>query len=118
MELFQAFILGMVQGLGEFLPISSTGHLILTSKLLKIPQTNFVKSFEIFIQLGAIMAVVFLYRKNLLTKLSINSTKPISRQTPLMMPKWSKLFVDKFIVFAQIYAFFTHLLLGHFGGRG
>jgi undecaprenyl-diphosphatase len=63
---FHAFILGIVEGITEFLPISSTGHLILTSQLLRIPQTDFLKSFEIAIQLGAILAVVMLYWKKLL----------------------------------------------------
>lgn len=67
MGIFEAIILGIVEGIAEFLPISSTGHLILASNLLKIPQTESVKSFEISIQLGAILAVVFLYRKALLT---------------------------------------------------
>jgi len=49
--------MSIVEGITEFLPISSTGHLILTAKLLSIPQTDFVKSFEIIIQLGAIAAV-------------------------------------------------------------
>lgn len=67
MGFFEAIILGVIEGITEFLPVSSTGHLILASELLKITQTNFVKSFEIGIQLGAILAVVFLYRKALLT---------------------------------------------------
>jgi undecaprenyl-diphosphatase len=66
MSFFDAIIFGIVEGLSEFLPISSTGHLILTAKLLRIPQTDFVKSFEIAIQLGAICSVVFLYFKSLL----------------------------------------------------
>ena len=61
-----AIILGLVEGITEFLPISSTGHLILTSSLLKIPETNFLKTFEIAIQLGAILAVVVLYWRKLL----------------------------------------------------
>lgn len=60
-----AIILSIVEGFSEFLPISSTGHLILTAKLLNIPQTEFVKSFEIIIQLGAILAVGFLYWKKI-----------------------------------------------------
>ena len=66
MTLLQAIILGIVEGLTEFLPISSTGHLILTSKLLGLSQTNFQKSFEIAIQLGAIASVVMLYWRRFL----------------------------------------------------
>jgi len=65
---FHALILSIVEGISEFLPISSTGHLVLAAKLLRIPQTDFVKSFEIIIQLGAILAVVFLYWRVILSK--------------------------------------------------
>lgn len=66
MTVFQTIFLGVVEGVTEFLPISSTGHLILTDFLLKIPETEFVKSFNIAIQLGAILAVVVLYLRRLL----------------------------------------------------
>ena len=65
MDILQSIIFGIVEGITEFLPISSTGHLILLSKLLHIPQNDFTKSFEIIIQLGAISAVIFLYFKTL-----------------------------------------------------
>lgn len=61
MELIHSLILGIVEGVTEFLPISSTGHMILTSYLLGI-QGDVVNAFEVFIQLGAILAVVVLYR--------------------------------------------------------
>lgn len=61
MTIFQAVILGIVEGLTEFLPISSTAHLILMSQLLNIPVTEFTKLFEVVIQSGAILAVVILY---------------------------------------------------------
>ncbi|MEI6650049.1 MAG: undecaprenyl-diphosphate phosphatase [Candidatus Moraniibacteriota bacterium] len=67
MSIFHAIILGIVEGLTEFLPVSSTGHLILVSDVLGITQTDFVKSFEIVIQLGAILAVVVLYFRRFLT---------------------------------------------------
>lgn len=66
MSIFNAFFLGIVEGITEFLPVSSTGHLILTSRLLGIPQMDFVKTFEIAIQLGAILSVVVLYRNKFL----------------------------------------------------
>ena len=66
MHIFQSIILGLVEGVTEFLPISSTGHMILVSHIFGISSDEFVKSFEIIIQLGAILAVVLLYWKKLL----------------------------------------------------
>lgn len=67
MSIFHALILGIVEGLTEFLPISSTAHLIITSNILGIKQTEFTKFFEVFIQSGAILAVVLLYGNYILT---------------------------------------------------
>ncbi|HLD69745.1 MAG TPA: undecaprenyl-diphosphate phosphatase [Candidatus Omnitrophota bacterium] len=61
MNLFDALIFGIVEGVTEFLPISSTGHLMLSAQVMGLGQTNFLKSFEIAIQLGAILSVVVLY---------------------------------------------------------
>ena len=61
MSFFHALILGIVEGITEFLPISSTAHLILASHALKLADSEFLKSFEIIIQLGAILSVVVLY---------------------------------------------------------
>jgi undecaprenyl-diphosphatase len=66
MDTATSIILGIVEGFSEFLPISSTGHLILAGKLLGVGTDNFVKSFDIAIQLGAILSVVALYWRNLL----------------------------------------------------
>lgn len=63
MTLFQSLIIAIVEGLTEFLPISSTGHMVATSSLFGIQHDNFTKVFEVAIQLGAIMAVVVLYWK-------------------------------------------------------
>jgi undecaprenyl-diphosphatase len=68
MNWWQAVILSIVEGLTEFLPISSTGHMILVSDILKITQTDFVKTFEIFIQIGAILAVTGIYSQELIKK--------------------------------------------------
>lgn len=65
MEFIYAIILGIVEGLTEFLPISSTGHLILTSELLGIKQDTFHKTFEVVIQLGSILAVLFIFSEKL-----------------------------------------------------
>lgn len=66
MELWQAILLGLIEGITEFLPISSTGHIILTSHILGLKHTLFLSSFEIIIQLGAILAVLLYYSKRLL----------------------------------------------------
>lgn len=71
MSLIQTIILGIVEGITEFLPVSSTGHLILANKLLGVPDSEFVKSFEIAIQLGAILSVVVLYWKKALASRDI-----------------------------------------------
>ena len=63
MTVFEAIILGIVEGLTEFLPVSSTGHMIIASSLMGIAEDDFTKTFTVSIQLGAILSVVFLYWK-------------------------------------------------------
>jgi undecaprenyl-diphosphatase len=66
-ELIKSVILGIVEGITEFLPVSSTGHLIAASALLDF-QSSIDGTFEIFIQLGAVLAVVLFYRAELITQ--------------------------------------------------
>ena len=63
MGLIEAIVLGIVEGLTEYLPVSSTGHMIITSSLMGIQSEDFVKLFTVCIQLGSILAVVVLYWK-------------------------------------------------------
>ena len=72
-DIIIAFILGIVEGLAEFLPISSTGHLILVGHLLGFEGER-AKTFEIVIQLGAILAIAILYHKRLV---SLCNIKPL-----------------------------------------
>jgi undecaprenyl-diphosphatase len=63
MTLYQAILLAVIEGLTEYLPVSSTGHMILGSSLMGIQSDNFVKLFTVAIQLGAILSVIVLYFK-------------------------------------------------------
>lgn len=98
MTIINVFILSIVEGLSEFLPISSTGHLLIASKLLAIDQTNFVSSFTITIQLGAILAVVFLYGRNLFLNKSL-------------LLKVSTAFVPTAVIGFGLYKIIKHLLM-------
>ena len=71
MNIFQALVLSLVEGVTEFLPVSSTAHQVLVSNLLSVSQSSFVKSFEIVIQLGAILAVVVLYWRKFLVDIKL-----------------------------------------------
>lgn len=99
LSFLHVFILSAVEGLTEFLPISSTGHLILASKLLGIAETDFVKTFEIVIQLGAIMAIVVLYFKKFLSSWNL-------------IKKLITAFIPTAAVGVVLYPFIKNVLLG------
>ncbi|MFP5519964.1 MAG: undecaprenyl-diphosphate phosphatase [Bdellovibrionia bacterium] len=69
MDLLQSIILGIIEGITEFLPISSTGHLIIASNYMGISDQAFTKAFEVIIQSGAILAVLILYWKKFCSNL-------------------------------------------------
>lgn len=71
MSYIQAIIIAIIEGLTEFLPVSSTGHMILADSLMAIQDKEFAKTFEIVIQLGAIMAVLLIYIKRFFVGLDI-----------------------------------------------
>src|SRR3990172_4476313 len=71
MTIIQAIILAIIEGITEFLPVSSTGHMILAAHIMKIQDADFVKTFEISIQLGAILAIVMIYANRFLQGISI-----------------------------------------------
>lgn len=98
MDLLSAIILAVVEGLTEFLPVSSTGHLILAA-ILNIAQTPFVKSFELALEFGSILAVVVLYWRLFL------SVDVLKRLVVAFIPTG--------IVGLAIYRFFKDVLLGN-----
>jgi undecaprenyl-diphosphatase len=78
-ELLKAVVLGLVEGVTEFIPVSSTGHLIVVSDWLGMADER-GKTFDIFIQLGAILAIVWIYRKRLLYTAAEARHDPVSRR--------------------------------------
>jgi undecaprenyl-diphosphatase len=78
--LIKAAIMGIVEGLTEFLPVSSTGHLILTQSLLGIPDSDVMKAFEVAIQPGAILAILIVYWQLITRTLGTLTTNANSRR--------------------------------------
>ncbi|WP_341834475.1 undecaprenyl-diphosphate phosphatase [Chitinophaga pollutisoli] len=74
MSTLEAVIIAIIEGLTEFIPISSTGHMVIASSIMGINEDEFTKLFEVAIQLGAILAVVVLYWKNSSISANGNST--------------------------------------------
>ena len=68
MDIFQAIIIGIIEGFTEFLPISSTGHMIVASEFLGIPQDALTKAYEVIIQFAAILAVMVIYKEKITFK--------------------------------------------------
>jgi undecaprenyl-diphosphatase len=97
MTIIQAALLGIVEGITEFLPVSSTAHLILSSRILGIPTSDFLKTFEIVIQLGAILAVALLYRNIFLKHWEINKRVLVA-------------FLPTAVIGATLYPFIKELL--------
>lgn len=92
MDIIHAVILGIIEGITEFLPISSTGHLIVGSELLGLPQTKANTAFEVIIQLSAILAVIANYK---------------DKFHPKHIQLWIKLFIA-FLPIAAIGLLFSH----------
>lgn len=90
MEFIKAIILGIVEGITEWLPISSTGHLILADEFIKLKQpTEFMNMFNVVIQLGAILAVVVIYFK----KLNPFDKEKTAREVQLTWQLWLKVVI-------------------------
>jgi undecaprenyl-diphosphatase len=78
-ELLKAIFLGLVEGATEFIPVSSTGHLILAGEWIGF-EGPFADTFDIFIQLGAILAILWIYRARVLGALASVATDPVARR--------------------------------------
>jgi len=83
LDIFQAIIIGIIEGFTEFLPISSTGHMIVASKFLGVSQDNLTKAYEVIIQFAAIMAVMLIYKDKMSFKKVVLWQKLILAFLPL-----------------------------------
>jgi undecaprenyl-diphosphatase len=68
LDIFQAIIIGIIEGFTEFLPISSTGHMIVASEFLGVSQDSLTKAYEVIIQFAAILAVMLIYKEKITFK--------------------------------------------------
>jgi len=120
MTILEAIIIAVVEGLTEFLPVSSTGHMIITQAVLGIESTPFVKAFTIIIQFGAILSVVVLYWKRFfrLNPIPVINQKVVAGMSPLQKGwTWLQRFLHQYdfywkLFIAVIPAGIIGLLLG------
>lgn len=96
MSIIEAIIIAIVEGLTEFLPVSSTGHMIIAQSLLGVESNEFVKAFTVIIQFGAILSVIVLYWKRFFRFREV----PVSENTGLL----------KYVLYK--YEFYWKLLMG------
>ena len=96
MTILDSIILGLVEGITEFLPVSSTAHLILTAKLLGLKETASLKAYETIIQFGAILAVLFIYKD----KIFFDIKDKVQRDNKLIL--WLKLCIGYFILKEEV----------------
>ncbi|MEG1538959.1 MAG: undecaprenyl-diphosphate phosphatase [Muribaculaceae bacterium] len=116
MDIFQAIIIAIVEGLTEFLPVSSTGHMIITQNILGVKSDEFVKAFTVIIQFGAILSVVCLYYKRFFIMKSIkvfDKEAVIGKSASQRNIIYLKRFLDKFDFYWKLLvAFIPAAILG------
>lgn len=99
LTLIETIIIAIVEGLTEFLPVSSTGHMIITQNMLGVESTEFVKAFTVIIQFGAILSVVWLYWKRFFRLKPVKIFDPEATEGKSFSSKlgvWLKRFLQKF----------------------
>lgn len=99
LTLIETIIIAIVEGLTEFLPVSSTGHMIIAQNILGVESTEFVKAFTVIIQFGAILSVVCLYWKRFFRLRPICIFEPeatFGKSIPAKLGVWLKRFLQKF----------------------
>jgi len=113
MSILEAVILAIVEGLTEFLPVSSTGHLIITSSLMGIAEKDFTKAFTIAIQFGAILSVLVIYRKKFIDAIDHYRIKnTFKSHSPLAFSFYKELFFSLDFYVKLMVAFIPAAVLG------
>ena len=110
MTFMQAILLGIIEGITEFLPISSTGHMIITSSVMGIEESSFTKAFEVIIQFGAILAVLVLYWRRFLPEWNFYRKLFVAFLPTAILGFFAKNLVDQFLGDVRIVAW--ALILG------
>jgi len=114
MTLFQTIVIAVVEGITEFLPISSTGHMIITEALLGMNIDEFTKAFTVNIQFGAILSVVVLYWRKFFV---INPKTEIKNPSKYTLIRFFQVFILKFeFYFKLLLAFIPAAIIGFFAG--
>ncbi|MEO6850499.1 MAG: undecaprenyl-diphosphate phosphatase, partial [Mucilaginibacter sp.] len=97
MNIIHVIVLAIIEGLTEFLPVSSTGHMVIASSLMGISKDEFVKLFEVAIQLGAILAVVILYFKRFFQSVDFYVKLVIAVIPAVILGLLLKKYIDKLL---------------------
>lgn len=111
MTIFLAIILGAIEGLTEFFPVSSTGHLIFFSEIFNIPESDALKLFQVFIQFGAVLAILVLYWKDILRERKI-ITSAIFGFIPAMVVGFLLYKTIKSLLFGNLIIVGSALIIG------
>ena len=114
MSIFQTIVIDIVEGLTEFLPVSSTGHMIITQALLGVDSTAFVKAFTVNIQFGAILSVVVLYWKRFF---KMNKLPENYAQNKIGLKRTWSVFSFRFDFYVKLFvAFLPAAVIGFLAG--
>jgi undecaprenyl-diphosphatase len=113
MNVLQAIILAIIEGITEFLPVSSTGHMVIGSTFMGIASQPFVKVFTVAIQLGAILAVIVLYWRRFLQNFDFYIKLAIAFAPAVVFGLFLKKYVDQLLENIVVVA--CSLIAGVFG---